>query len=102
MVEQPDFFSLPEEERQLVLSLREHNLRVAGEDNNFQAFSRFKKAAFPDKPELRKLFEFETTNGRIWYIQKIMPGEEQFVMKTVNKGTHVDVWTDNVVVRLAI
>ena len=100
MVEQPNFYSLPEAERQLVLFSREHNLRVAGDENNFQSLERFKKMAFPNQPDLRRLFEFETQEGRIWYIQKIMPGEEQFVVRSINKGTHVMVWNKSVLVRL--
>ena len=68
MVEQPNFYDLPEEERQEVLSRREYNLRIAGEENKFQSFERFKKMAFPNQPDLRRLFEYETQEGRIWYI----------------------------------
>ena len=100
MVEQPNFYDLPEAERQEVLSSREHNLRIAGEENKFQSFERFKKMAFPNQPDLRRLFEFETQEGRIWYIQKIMPGEEQFVVRSTNQGTHVMVWGKNVLVRI--
>ena len=102
MVEQPNFYSLPEAERQLVLSSREHNLRVAGDENNFQSLERFKKMAFPNQPDLRRLFEFETQEGRIWYIQRIYLGEEQFVMRSTNKGTHVMIWNKSVMVRLPI
>ena len=100
MVEQPNFYSLPEAERQSILIAREFNLRIAGDENKFQSFERFTKLAFPNQPSLRRLFEFETQEGRIWYVQKILPGGEQFVMRSINQGTHVVVWNKSVMVRL--
>lgn len=102
MIEQSKLYDLPEVERQEVLSARDHNLRIAGDENKFQPLERFKKMAFPNQPELRRLFEFETQEGRIWYITRIMPGEEQFVAKSTNQGTHVMVWNKNVLVRIPV
>ncbi len=85
---------MPEIEKRLILSYIEHNLRRAGDENPFQPFWKFKKAAFPE------LFRFETTNGRIWGVIKALSNENQYVMKTTNKGVHVDVWNRNVLVKL--
>jgi len=101
---QPDaLHSLNESEKALVLSYREFNLRLAGEENEFRAFWHFKKVATGDNSplkELRPLFSWETPNGMIWHIVRILPGERQFVMKTENLDKHVAIWNRNVVCKL--
>jgi len=97
--------TVSENEKQLILSMVDYNKRVAGDENPYQAFWHFKLRATPydmhtqeDDP-FRNMFEFQTPNGRIWHIQRILT-DNQYVMRTNNQGLHVMVWGRNVLVKL--
>ena len=98
--------TLNEEEQKTVREYRDHNLRVAGDDNPFQEFKNFDPYPTPDGRNsdhphpLRNLFEWEAENGMVWHITNIL-NNEQFVMKSTNMGPHVMVWNSRVKVRLA-
>ena len=103
----PFIETLNKEEQRLVREFRDHNLKIAGEENPFQHFGNFDpyptpSSRHPIKPHpLREFFEWESKRypDRIYHITTIMTNE-QFIVESNNKGTHNDVWNTNTKVRL--
>jgi len=98
---------IPANEQAVIEAFIEHNRQLAEKtDNKFQAFHRFQRRATPDNRETgeedpyKKDFEWETVNGRVWHIIRILDNK-QCVMGTENQGKHVSVWGENVMCRLA-